>query len=161
MSRINIAPLAAALLGIAVLAAPTTTLWAQPASAEAVASIEAQARRFSEAYVRGDVEAMMSIYAADGVAAPGGRDFIRGRETLTRYWTLPEGRTIVRHVSTPVEIRVEGDTAYDWGYYEGQAAQDGNPLEPFRGKYVIIWERGDDGVWRMAMDMWNAMPEAE
>ena len=124
-------------------------------------SILAQSRRLSEAYVRGDIEALVAIYTADGVAAPGGRDFVRGRQALYALWALPEGRTIVRHAATPVELLVDGDHAYDWGYYEGQAAQDGEPRNTFQGAYTIIWERGDDGVWRIAVDMWYGLPAPE
>ena len=105
----------------------------------------------------GDIETLVSIYAADGVAAPGGRDFIRGRDALLRYWQILEGRDVTHHRSTPVEIVVEGDYAYDWGYYEGAAGPVGDP-RPFTGKYGIVWRRDADGVWRMVQDMWNSMP---
>ncbi|MGH7551274.1 MAG: YybH family protein [Gemmatimonadota bacterium] len=127
----------------------------------AVADIQRQSSRFSAAYEQGDMETLLSIYADDGVAAPGGRDFIRGRPSLDSLWMLPEGSTILRHDISPISIRVDGDHAYDWGYYEGQAARNGEPLEPFRGKYLIVWERGDDGAWRMVVDMWNRAPEPD
>ncbi len=136
-------------------AAPDT---ADASSAEA--AIRRQSRRFSDAYVRGDTAALLAIYAPGAVAAPGERDFVRGRPALDSLWVLPAGRTVLRHVSTPVEIRVSGDQAYDWGYYEGQAARGGVPLDPFRGKYVIVWVRGDDGVWRIAVDAWTRLPAA-
>lgn len=127
------------------------------ASADDIEAITAQSRRLSEAYMRGDSESLVSLYTPDGVAIPGGRDFVRGTEALHALWSVPEGRAILRHRSVPTEIEVDGDHAYDWGYYEGQAAQDGEPLDPFKGAYVIVWERGDDGVWRIAVDMWNSL----
>ncbi|HLT47760.1 MAG TPA: DUF4440 domain-containing protein [Rubricoccaceae bacterium] len=123
-----------------------------------VAAILAQSRAFSEAYVRGDIEALVGIYAEDGVAAPGGTDFIRGAEALRRFWALPEGRVVTHHRASPVELHVRGDLAYDWGYYEGAATQDGEARPPFRGKYLIVWQRDAGGTWRMAHDMWNALP---
>ena len=129
-----------------------------PASEAAdIEAIEVQSRRLSEAYMRGDIEELVSIYASDGIAAPAGVDFIRGRDDLLELWSLPDGRTILEHSATPQEIEVDGDHAYDWGYYQGRAAQDGEPLDPFRGMYVIIWERGEDEVWRIAMDMWGGV----
>lgn len=122
------------------------------------AAILAQSGRLSDAYVRGDIADLVAVYARNGIAAPGGRDFVRGWPALDSLWALPPGRTILRHKSTPLELRIDGDHAYDWGYYEGQAAQDGVPLAPFRGKYVIVWHRGTDGTWRILMDMWNSLP---
>ena len=121
-------------------------------------AIAAQSKRFSQAYVDGDIETLLSIYTSDGVAIPGGRDYMRGRDALRKYWSMPEGVAILRHSATPVELIVDGDHAYDWGYYEGQSARNGEPLDPFRGMYTIIWNRGEDGVWRMAVDMWASLP---
>ena len=126
-----------------------------------VLAIQGQSRRLSDAYVRGDIADLVDIYTPDGIAAPGGSDFVRGHEAIHDLWELPEGRTILNHGSTPEEIIVNGDYAYDWGYYQGQAATNGEPGSVFKGKYVIIWKRGADGVWRMVMDMWNSLPAPE
>lgn len=142
---------------LALLLSSCATEPAAPSQAADLEAIEAQARRLSEAYRAGDIEALVALYTTDGVAAPGGRDFVRGTDELLRLWRLPEGRTILRHQTTATEIVIDGDHAYDWGYYEGQAAQAGTPLDPFRGTYVIVWERGTDGGWRMAVDMWSQL----
>lgn len=134
---------------------------AEPVTSGDPADIEAileQSRAFSEAYVRGDIDALVNVYAEDGIAAAGGRDFVRGREALRDFWALPEGRDVTHHAATPVELHVAADMAYDWGYYEGAVTQDGEARPPFRGKYLIVWQRDDDGVWRMAHDMWNSLP---
>ena len=134
---------------------------ADPVTSGEVADIEAilvQSRAFSEAYVQGDIDALVNVYAEDGIAAAGGRDFVRGHEALRDFWALPEGRVVTRHAATPVELHVEGDLAYDWGYYEGAVTQDGEARPPFRGKYLIVWQREADGRWRIAHDMWNTLP---
>ena len=128
-------------------------------SASPAEAILEQSRRLSEAYVQGDIDALVSVYTADGVAAPSRSDFVQGRPALDSLWALPPGRTILRHVATPVELVIEGDYAYDWGYYEGEVAQDGESLGTFEGKYVIVWRRGEDGTWRIAVDMWNSLPD--
>lgn len=127
-------------------------------SAAAVRAIKAQAARLSEAYMAGDIEGVVALYTEDGIAAAYNSDFVRGKDALLDLWQLPEGRTILHHASMPEEIVVDGDHAWDWGYYEGEAAQDGESPGTFGGKYVIVWERGSDGVWRMAMDAWSGVP---
>jgi len=117
--------------------------------------IKATADIFSAAYMRGDIETMMDCYTDDAVILPGGRDIIEGPENLRAYWTLPPGRSVTYHRSMTEGITVVGNTAYDYGYYEGANSRDGADPVPFRGKYVIIWEKGDDGKWRMKVDMWN------
>ena len=126
------------------------------AQAEAEAAIRLQSERFSQAYVAEDIDTLMSIYAIDGVAAPSGRDFIRGREALRAYWTVPEGTDVTHHRAIPERIVVDGRHAYDWGRYEGASGPVGAP-ETFDGKYVIVWVLDNDGVWRIAQDMWNSL----
>lgn len=133
---------------------------AQPEAASEIAAIAAQSARFSKAYVDGDLDTLVSIYTADGVAAPGGRDFIRGREALREFWRTREGVDVISHKAVPEEISVAGRLAYDWGRYSG-ATRVGSEIRPFGGKYLIVWERGGDGVWRMANDMWNSGPDGQ
>lgn len=132
---------------------------ATPPSAESDrAAIEEASRRFSAAYVRGDVDAMVAAYTADAVIFPGNSEMLRGHEAIRGYWTLGPGQRITRHVATPVEIRVDGDHAYDYGVYEVSGERSGAAWGPALGKYVIVWRRGPDG-WRMHLDMWNTRPQ--
>ena len=123
-----------------------------------IAAILDQSLALSAAYMRGDIDALVAVYAEDGIAAPGGRDFVRGHDALRELWALPEGRIVTHHAARPVELHVAGDLAYDWGYYEGAVTQDGEARPPFRGKYLIVWQREPDGRWRIAHDMWNLLP---
>lgn len=126
-------------------------------SAEAEAAIRAQAARFSAAYVADDVDTLVQIYADDGVAAPGGRDFVRGRDELRQLWTATNSGRVLRHKLTPIEIVIDGRHAYDYGYYEGATGTEQAPTE-FSGKYLVVWQLDADGQWRMAQDMWNSLP---
>lgn len=142
-------------LAAGVLLAAASTAAAQ-SSSDAEAAIRLQSERFSQAYVAEDFDTLIGIYAADGMAAPSGRDFIRGREALRAYWTVPEGTDVTHHRAVPERIVVDGRHAYDWGRYEGASGPVGAP-RPFDGKYVIVWVLDDDGVWRIAQDMWNSL----
>jgi len=140
------------------IAQPTAT---HEGPEEDITAILAQSRALSEAYMAGDIEALVAVYAEDGIAAPGESEFVRGHDALFELWSLPEGRVVTHHQAIPEELRVEGDMAYDWGYYEGAVTQDGEPRPPFRGKYLVVWQRDPDGVWRIAHDMWNSLPSED
>ncbi len=113
------------------------------------------ARAFSEAYMRGDTEAIVAMYTEDAAIFPGNTDILQGRDAIRAYWTPNEGSTITNHHITPVEVIVEGNMASDYGYYEVSGRTNGEDWGPAYGKYVIVWRRGDDGQWRMHLDMWN------
>lgn len=111
-------------------------------------------RQFSQAYMDGNYAAMANAYTEDGKIFPSGADIISGRADIEARWVLPEGVKILRHHVTPVEITITGDSAYDYGYYEGQTQRKDGSLSDWKGKYVIIWKKVD-GTWKMYLDIWN------
>lgn len=123
-----------------------------------VAQIEELGRRFSAAYVAGDIETMVGLYTPDAVIFPGNSEAIQGHEGIRRYWTMPPGQRVTLHRATPTEIRIDGDHAYDHGVYEARGERDGTPWGPTLGKYVIVWRRTPQG-WRMHLDIWNSRPQ--
>ena len=126
------------------------------ASAADTAAIHAQSRAFSDAYERGDVDAMIDIYTEDAVIFPGNMEMVKGLADLRKYWALGPGQRITHHEATPTAIHVEGDMASDYGTYEVSGIRGGEAWGPFRGKYLIVWRKDADGQWRMELDMWNA-----
>jgi uncharacterized protein (TIGR02246 family) len=131
---------------------------AVPAAASDTAAIQELARQFSAAYVRGDADAMTNLYTADAVLFPERSAAIAGRDAIRRYWTLPRGRRVTRHVLSPARITVDGRHAYDYGTFEIAGERDGVAWGPFHGKYVVVWRREGD-AWRMHLDMWNSGPD--
>ncbi len=121
-------------------------------------AIKAASMRFSQAFVDGDAQTMAQTYTKDGVLMPPGREAIDDSESILAYWTLRPGRKITAHASIPIEVVVDGDHAYDRGHYEISGETNGDPWGPRRGTYLIVWERGVDGEWRMAVDMWSDLP---
>ena len=53
-----------------------------------------------------------------------------------------------------LDLEVAGDTAYE----VGEAQLKLSSGQPATVKYVVVWRKGGDGVWRMHRDIWNAMP---
>ncbi len=119
-----------------------------------------QGAKFSQAYMDGDVETLLSVYTEDAVIFPERSDALTGEEVLRNYWTVPAGRTITLHKMTPVEVEISDSMASDYGYYEVSGINGDNAWGPNRGKYVVVWHLEKDGIWRMKLDMWNSMPPA-
>ncbi len=137
------------------IAAPT--LRAQEQSSDS-ALIHETSRRFSEAYVRGDADAMTVLYTSDATIFPERSSALSGLEAIRKYWTVPPGRRVTHHAATPMRIVVDGDHAYDHGVFEISGERDGRAWGPVQGKYVIVWRR-EPGGWRMQLDIWNTGPE--
>lgn len=109
---------------------------------------------FSESVVAGDDAAIAAAYTEDAKIFPNNRDIIAGQSKIQTYWVSEEGYAVTHHKITPSEIKILGDEAYDYGYYEGTSqGPDGKPAT-WRGKYVIVWKK-IDGEWKIYLDIWN------
>lgn len=144
-----------ALIAIAGLANCTAPAPPEPSADEVRATLLAEANAFSAAYMNGDYGAIEAAYTEDAVAIPGGGEPVTGPAAIRELFVLPEGASVVHHRLMPREVVVSGDHAYDWGTYEVQSARNGETGDMRRGTYTVVWRRGEDGRWRMKIDMWS------
>lgn len=124
-----------------------------PARDDSLAIAEA-ARAFSRAYVEGDSATIASLYTEDALLLPPGRD-VRGREGAVRWFYAPPARRPREHHLQAEALRIHGDIATDVGHWNVVNAAG----EEFRGRYLVVWRKDDDGRWRMMYDMWHSPPD--
>lgn len=58
-----------------------------------------------------------------------------------------------------LEYGISGDLAYTVNQYYYTYHQENAQAEWHRTKNVHIWQRQDDGAWRLHVDIWNSTPE--
>ena len=122
-----------------------------------IKSILANIEGFSKAVVAGDHQSIGYAYTQDGKIFPGNKKIIAGKEAVTRYWQNAVGG-IIYHKILPEEIKIIGNEAYDYGYYEGITRRDSGEEISWKGKYVIVWKKVD-GDWKIYLDIWNRVAE--
>lgn len=112
---------------------------------------------FSEALMNQDYDFVTNAYTNDGKIFPGNAKILEGSEAIRDYWTPEEGskHRITYHKISPEEIRIIGNYAYDYGYYEGRSINFKGDESPWKGKYVIVWRKVESGDWKMELDIWN------
>lgn len=127
------------------------------AQEEEVEAIKSQVKKFSEYMMSDQRDEVVKMYTADAKIFPNNTDILDGDE-LEEYWN-PENRAwkTTYHKVTPVEIKVLGNEAYDYGYYEGKSSN-GERTSDWKGKYVIIWKKVD-GEWKIYLDIWNSIKD--
>lgn len=124
-------------------------------------NIRAQARKFSAHMMAGEKDKLVEMYTSDAKIFPGDRDILEG-DDLANYWNPANSNSTWKttfHKLIPVEIKIWGNEAYDYGYYEG-ISSNGDQASNWRGKYVVIW-RKEDGEWKMYLDIWNRIEDNE
>ena len=127
---------------------------------EDIDQILANSKAFSQAYMDLDYDALADAYTLDGKIFPGGSDIIEGRSDIRAEWVITNGSTIKLHELHTEEIKVLGDYAYDYGYYNGIGVSPDGTESAWGGKYVVVWQKSD-GVWKMYIDIWNRRAPSE
>lgn len=113
-------------------------------------------KTFSSQVVAGDPSAVASNYTADAKIFPNNQDILEGTQAIENYWKPRNGNQIIYHKVTPSEIKILGDEAYDYGYYEGTTRLADGSETSWRGKYVITWKKVDE-AWKIYLDIWNTI----
>jgi len=112
---------------------------------------------FSQALMNQDYDTVVDAYTDDAKIFPGNAKILTGKAAIRKYWTPPAGsnRKTTYHKIMPEEIKILGNEAYDYGYYEGKSIGNDGKENSWGGKYVITWKEVEPDVWKMYLDIWN------
>ncbi len=136
------------------LASLATPAWADGAQA----AIEAGAVAFVEADASGDGGQVAALYTEDGAVLPPGGTQVDGRDGIAAFWQGAIDSGLVLTGIEPLEISESGDQAVDIGFVHLSAPDGEGGMTALTAKYIVIWQRGADGVWRLHRDIWNLNP---
>ena len=129
---------------------------AQDRSADSLA-IVAAGRAFSTAYLANDTITLGMLYADSAMLLPPNRD-VAGRGAIRRYFAWGEGYRQISHRMEPQRITISGDLAADVGTWTSTGQVGDAAPRTSSGRYLIVWLREADGVWRILYDMWHRPP---
>lgn len=120
------------------------------------AAIEGNLVQFSAAMKRADAGAIASMFTEDGqyvVAATKG--FTTGRTAIEELFAARFKAAKVLDVTittVSVSVQVEGDMAYETGTNRVTFQAGDAPPVTRTGRYLTVWKRQQDGVWRIRVD---------
>jgi ketosteroid isomerase-like protein len=122
-------------------------------------AINAAKSEFREGFNLADTSRVLAIADPDLVNFSNGQPSEFGESGLnalkTRLANLFE-RFIAKLVVIVIEIRLEGDIAYDYGWHDlTLTPKDGGEPIRRRDRYVDIWRRNQEGNWKLWMYMDN------
>jgi uncharacterized protein (TIGR02246 family) len=120
------------------------------------AAIQAASKEWSAAEAAKDLPKCLSFYADDAERMSPGSPTITGKEDLRREWEkfLAAPGTF-NWTTAKIEVARSGDLAYETGVYESKTLDNKKQPVTNTGKYVLIWEKQDDGKWKVTEDIDN------
>jgi ketosteroid isomerase-like protein len=100
---------------------------------------------------KGIPEGFYQYMSQDAVCLFSGEPPIQGRDAI-KIHLAASLQGALSWKPREAEIGSDGDLGYTWGMYEFRAAnQDGKPEKTTYGKYVIVWKKHSDGVWKATL----------
>src|SRR6187455_116241 len=82
---------------------------------EARTAIEAANARFSEAFARGDIKALASMYTSDAMVFAPDAETIRGNQAIGEFWKGTRDSGVQSAALTTEDVGRSGDVAYESG----------------------------------------------
>lgn len=121
-------------------------------------AIEQGAVAWEDAFNGGDGKALADLYTDDAAVFPPGALRVDGKAAIAEFWQGAIDSGLADADLEPIEVVEFGDLAYEVGTVALTAAGSDGDRVPVSGKYIVLWQRADDGVWRLHRDIWNLNP---
>ena len=119
-------------------------------------AIEAVDQDFIVALKTKDVKAIGEMFETDAIYFPSGADAVHGRDQIMKYLNNAlANRTIDEASLVTEEVTVAAHTAYETGVYTRTVRIGDAPPVSDHGKYLVVWQYGDDKKWRILRDISN------
>ncbi len=118
--------------------------------------------RYAEPFRSGDRERWLDVFADDAVALHNRRPADVGIDAIRAFADVVFGNLRAAQFDLTVEeVKREHDWVYTRGRYTSHLVvkETGESMRwgPERGKFLLLWARGNDGVWRVILDMGNSV----
>jgi uncharacterized protein (TIGR02246 family) len=125
-------------------------------SQSAKESIEAALVTFEEAFNSSDAAAVAAHYTEDAALLPPDAAQVDGRQAIEKFWkgAMDSGFQDLNLAA----VEESGQVAYEVGTFAGTVPGQGGGQAQIAGKYIVVWKKAQDGVWRLHRDIWNATP---
>ena len=148
-------------LNLFFLAIALSALIACEKKTNTTADIEANKQlteKWDEAFNKGDLDALSSIYTSDAIRMQPNEPVLNGREDIRASFKsfLDQNETILDD-NKALDVTIAGEFAIVRGTYTSdfKPKTGGNPVHD-EGKWVCIQKRQADGSWKITMDIWNS-----
>ena len=130
-----------------------------PARADAALdALKTAQQRWEEAFLTRDgAKVAETVFTEDAALLPPGEPIVEGREAIGAYWQggFDAGARDLKLGITSADL-VGEDTLIETGTWRVTVPTEEGGEAEVRGKALVVWKKGADGLWRMARDMWSA-----
>ena len=147
-----------ALLGFALTAIAFACGTASAAGASDEQTIRELDAAWSQAANGKDAVKCASFYSETGSILPANGPMASGRVQIKAVWAgmMATPGYSLTFAPTKIEVSKSKDMAYDVGTYLFKLLDDNGKQISSVGKYVVVWKKQKDRVWKAELDIFNS-----
>jgi ketosteroid isomerase-like protein len=112
--------------------------------------------QWSKAAGAKDVDKTVSYYSEDAVVMPPNAASATTEEAIRKIWKDLLTDAKISWKTKKVEVAQSGDLAFSSGTYEVTLNDPTGKTVNDRGKYVEVWKKQANGMWKCGTDIWNS-----
>jgi uncharacterized protein (TIGR02246 family) len=114
-------------------------------------------RRFAEAFNRGDLDAAVEFYTDDATFLHPNVEIVSGKQAIKEFFEAGRAFLGLKTLDFKIlESDYDGNLAYERGIIQIYMEPEGGQPLVDKGKYLVVMKRGADGLWKVAVDIWNS-----
>ena len=117
--------------------------------------IHSQNAMYLEAYNSKNAAGVAALHTDDVFVMPPNFPIVKGRGAVQSALAEEIQAGGQNMVFTTIAMNVEGNYAYEIGQYTMTIDPDEKSAINDTGKYIVVWEKQNNGEWLMKADIWN------
>lgn len=123
-------------------------------------AIQAREREWSAAFLAGNAAGIAALYTDDGASIESSGEWSRGRAGIAKQLQVQfDTLTPTAREDIAEEVIPAGDYALEIGHYSYQGAgKTSKAVHSASGRYMVLWRKDADGVWRLHRDIGSEAP---
>jgi ketosteroid isomerase-like protein len=99
-----------------------------------------------------------SYFADDAVTIDDGERAVKGREAIARGATWSPADIQLSWTPVGGQMGPSGDMGFTWGHWEAHSKDKAGKPVVEKGRYMTIWKKQADGIWKVELDGGNREP---
>jgi len=123
-------------------------------------AIQAREKEWSAAFRAGNAAGVAALYTEDGAQVQPSGDWFQGRNGITKAMQAQfDTLAVTAREDITDEVFPAGDYVVEIGHYSYQGtSKAGNKPRSAAGRYMVLWRKDADGVWRDHRDIGSEAP---
>ena len=124
------------------------------AAADETSAIQSLNSGWDKALNKGNTSELVKSYTDNAVVMPPSSEILTNHAAIKNYWDGLRKVGVNDYAIHIIDLRIEGDKAYQTALWEATRTADGNVIQ-FEGNMSNVLERQKDGSWKITLQSWN------